>query len=301
MTDAPVQVFDLIGPLPTGTTVLEASAGTGKTYTIAALAARYVAEGVARCDELLLVTFGRDGDRRAARAGARAAGRRRATRLADGRRAGPRRRRSLRAARRRAPSRGRRRAARRLARALADFDAATIATTHGFCQQVLAGLGVAGDGDAGAAFVEDVDDLRRRGGRRPLRAQVRRPRPGRRLFDRAEALRDRPARGRTTRRPDLEPRRRRAGSSAARLRVAVRRGRARRGRRAASGARGVITYDDLLTRLARRAGRPGPGAARAAAARRATGSCWSTSSRTPTRCSGRSCARAFHGARARWC
>ena len=46
-------------PLPEGTTVLEASAGTGKTYTIAALAARYVAEGVARIDELMLVTFGR--------------------------------------------------------------------------------------------------------------------------------------------------------------------------------------------------------------------------------------------------
>ncbi len=38
--------FDICGPLPTGITVLEASAGTGKTYTIAALAARYVAEGV---------------------------------------------------------------------------------------------------------------------------------------------------------------------------------------------------------------------------------------------------------------
>ena len=33
--------FDVCGRLPTGTTVLEASAGTGKTYTIAALAARY--------------------------------------------------------------------------------------------------------------------------------------------------------------------------------------------------------------------------------------------------------------------
>ena len=29
--------FDLLGPLPEGTTVLEASAGTGKTWTIAAL------------------------------------------------------------------------------------------------------------------------------------------------------------------------------------------------------------------------------------------------------------------------
>ena len=29
--------FDLAGPLPTGTTLLEASAGTGKTFTVAAL------------------------------------------------------------------------------------------------------------------------------------------------------------------------------------------------------------------------------------------------------------------------
>src|ERR1044072_216280 len=48
--------FDLTGPLPTGVTVLEASAGTGKTYTIAALAARYVAEGT-RLRDPLLVTF----------------------------------------------------------------------------------------------------------------------------------------------------------------------------------------------------------------------------------------------------
>ena len=51
--------FDLLGPLPQGTTVLEASAGTGKTFTIAGLVTRYVAEGVAPLDELLVVTFGR--------------------------------------------------------------------------------------------------------------------------------------------------------------------------------------------------------------------------------------------------
>src|SRR4051812_18241912 len=34
---AEAQPFDIRGPLPTGVTVLEASAGTGKTYTIAAL------------------------------------------------------------------------------------------------------------------------------------------------------------------------------------------------------------------------------------------------------------------------
>ena len=52
------RAFDICGPLPTGITVLEASAGTGKTYTIAALAARYVAEGTP-LDQLLLVTFTR--------------------------------------------------------------------------------------------------------------------------------------------------------------------------------------------------------------------------------------------------
>jgi len=39
--------FDVCGPLPKGVTVLEASAGTGKTFTIAALTARYVADGMA--------------------------------------------------------------------------------------------------------------------------------------------------------------------------------------------------------------------------------------------------------------
>jgi len=53
-----MSAFDVGGPLPTGVTVLEASAGTGKTYTIAALAARYVAEGT-RLRDLLLVTFTR--------------------------------------------------------------------------------------------------------------------------------------------------------------------------------------------------------------------------------------------------
>ncbi len=37
--------FDICGPLPgPGVTILEASAGTGKTFTIAALVARLVAE-----------------------------------------------------------------------------------------------------------------------------------------------------------------------------------------------------------------------------------------------------------------
>ena len=59
MTADRIDPFDLLGELPTGTAVLEASAGTGKTYTIAALVVRYVAEGIASLDELLVITFGR--------------------------------------------------------------------------------------------------------------------------------------------------------------------------------------------------------------------------------------------------
>ena len=47
----------------------------------------------------------------------------------------------------------------RLASAIADFDAATIETTHGFCLQVLYGLGTAGDVDREVTLVDDVRDL----------------------------------------------------------------------------------------------------------------------------------------------
>src|SRR5438270_8915116 len=50
--------FAIDGPLPEGITVLEASAGTGKTFAIAGLAARYVADGVP-LERVLLVTFTR--------------------------------------------------------------------------------------------------------------------------------------------------------------------------------------------------------------------------------------------------
>ncbi len=52
-----------------------------------------------------------------------------------------------------------RRRHRRITDALADFDAATIATTHQFCQLVLRSLGVAGDSDAGTTLVENLDEL----------------------------------------------------------------------------------------------------------------------------------------------
>ncbi len=159
MTTAETPVaFDICGPLPAGVTVLEASAGTGKTYTIAALAARYVAEGVA-LDALLLITFTRmatgelrdrvrerlvDTEQQLTRilAGEPDPGDDQiVTLLADGPR----------------EEVGCRRD--RLARAVANFDGATIATTHSFCQEVLAELGTVGDLEPGTQFVEDVSDL----------------------------------------------------------------------------------------------------------------------------------------------
>lgn len=56
----PSRKFDLLEtPLEPGITLLEASAGTGKTYAIAGLYLRLVAEAGLRVDEILVVTFTR--------------------------------------------------------------------------------------------------------------------------------------------------------------------------------------------------------------------------------------------------
>ena len=148
--------FAMLGPLPTGTTVLEASAGTGKTFTIAALVARYVAEGIATMDELLVVSFSRESTREL---------RERVRERLVSVRAGLARPQDVDArdsvlahlANATPDEVGRR--YRRVQVALADFDAATVTTTHGFCQQVLATLGTAGDHDPGAQLVEGISDL----------------------------------------------------------------------------------------------------------------------------------------------
>ncbi|HZD67096.1 MAG TPA: UvrD-helicase domain-containing protein, partial [Acidimicrobiales bacterium] len=152
--------FDPCGPLPgPGVTVLEASAGTGKTFTIAALTTRLVADGVPLA-EILAVTFTRmatgelrdrirarlvsaeDGLGRLLEAGTEPPDADRVlAQLGDGPRAEVDRRRQ------------------RLADALATFDAATITTTHGFARLVLAGLGVSGNVATGAVLTEDVRDL----------------------------------------------------------------------------------------------------------------------------------------------
>lgn len=152
-----MQNFDLLGPLPAknSTTVLEASAGTGKTFALAGLVTRYIGEGEATLDQMLLITFGRaatqelrDRVRRQivdaviAFDDASAVGDNQViTHLLD------------------CDDDERMQRRQRLRDALAAFDAATIATTHQFCQMVLKSLGVAGDSDSGVTLVESLDEL----------------------------------------------------------------------------------------------------------------------------------------------
>ena len=151
-----METFDITADLAPGTTLLEASAGTGKTWTIAALVAKHVASGEVRLDEMLVVTF-----TRAASQELRERCRRQLDEavqlLADP---------TLRDSDNRLhdwlldadPAEAERRWT-HLTEALVSFDAATIATIHQFCQLVLRSLGVAGDTDASAILVEDLEQL----------------------------------------------------------------------------------------------------------------------------------------------
>ena len=149
--------FDLLGPLPAerSTTVLEASAGTGKTFALAGLVARYLAEGKATLDQMLLITFGRAASqelRERVRCQIAAA----VVAFDDPSTVGDN---ELVASLLKGTDA--QRAVRRqyLHDALAGFDAATIATTHQFCQLVLKSLGVAGDTTANVTLLESLDEL----------------------------------------------------------------------------------------------------------------------------------------------
>lgn len=150
--------FDITADLPSGTVLLEASAGTGKTWTIGALVTRYVAEGHAKLEQMLVVTFGRAASqelRERVRAQLVEAERV----LSDDPAAGDVSDSDLVQMLREWGPEARRAGHRRVTEALAGFDAATIATTHQFCSMVLDSLGVAGDTDSRARLVEDLDDL----------------------------------------------------------------------------------------------------------------------------------------------
>ncbi|WP_210651149.1 UvrD-helicase domain-containing protein [Nocardioides sp. SYSU D00065] len=154
--DGPPGTFRITDPLPSGTTLLEASAGTGKTWTISALVTRYVAEQGLRLDELLVVTF--------TRAASQELRERVRERLVSAQRAladppPPADRDELQAHLLDVDDDERALRLGRITQALADFDAATIATIHQFCQLVLRSLGVAGDTDRQARLVEDLEQL----------------------------------------------------------------------------------------------------------------------------------------------
>jgi exodeoxyribonuclease V beta subunit len=152
-----MQRFDLLGPLPAecSTTVLQASAGTGKTFALAGLVTRYVAEGKATLDHMLLITFSRTASQELRERVRRQivdaviafddpstiGGNQLVAHLLAG------------------TEDQRLDRKRRLRDALAGFDAATIATTHQFCQLVLKSLGVAGDTAANVTLLESLNDL----------------------------------------------------------------------------------------------------------------------------------------------
>ncbi len=146
--------FALDGPLPTGTTALEASAGTGKTYALAGLATRFIAEGGILPSQLLIVTF-----TRAATGELRARVRDRLIETA-----------SFLEGTGRAPDDDdvllhHLRAAdvpnrlMRLRRAITEFDATTISTIHGFATQVRQTLGASAGIDPDARLLDDTKDL----------------------------------------------------------------------------------------------------------------------------------------------
>ena len=154
-----VPELDLTGPLPTGLTVLEASAGTGKTYSLAGLATRVVAEAGVEASQLCIVSF-------TEAATAELRGRIRTafgaalhhldahTRVDDPAVADDP---VVRHLLDDPEARFERRE--RLAAALADFDAATISTIHGFCSRIVGARGAAGVELPISADDSDVDEL----------------------------------------------------------------------------------------------------------------------------------------------
>lgn len=155
--DGTTSGLDLLPGVRPGVTVIEASAGTGKTHRVTSLAVEALAHGLP-VDALLLVTF-----TRAATGELRNRVWHRlvttehdlAEHLATG--ALP-----VDDVSRRLCDGDRETVARRhdrVAGVVAQFDAATIATIHGFCEQVLSRVGFAGDVERDVTFIEDPRDL----------------------------------------------------------------------------------------------------------------------------------------------
>lgn len=159
--------FRIDAQLPSpGMHLIEASAGTGKTYALSGLVARYVAEQGVPIDQVLLVTFSK-----AAAAELRERVRARLLDVLAGLEQKPSDF-SMVAEYRQRPPDEQERMRLRLRTALAQFDTATIATVHTFCGVVRASAGVLSDAAPGPAgdqqhgrptvpvqMLEDVSDL----------------------------------------------------------------------------------------------------------------------------------------------
>jgi exodeoxyribonuclease V beta subunit len=144
--------FDLIGPLRQGLTVLEASAGTGKTYALSALAVRYVAELGVPVSSLCIVSF-----TEAATAELRGRVRQRLVEVVAALEAGDDAADEvIGAITEGIDPHERRLRLERLRVAINDFDAATITTIHGFCGRVLA---MGGDGTADGPITRSSADV----------------------------------------------------------------------------------------------------------------------------------------------
>ena len=146
-------------PLVSGPTLVEASAGTGKTFSIADLVVRYVVEQRVPIEELLVVTFTRA-------ATAELVDRVR-TRLRHAREAvatGSSADLEGQLMERLATLTGAARedAIERLDLAWRDFPKATISTIHGFCQRMLEANAFATGADLGLELVPDQSELRER-------------------------------------------------------------------------------------------------------------------------------------------
>ncbi len=145
--------FELADPLPRAKLAIQASAGTGKTYTLADLATRFIAEGRASASELLIVTFTRAAtDELRSRVRDRLVGA--VEHLASGRPAPDG---DALLTLLSAQDDGDQLA--RLQRAVSEFDAATVTTIHGFAKQVLGALGVSAGADPDARLDADSSAL----------------------------------------------------------------------------------------------------------------------------------------------
>ena len=149
----PDESFDVLGPLPRGRVAIEASAGTGKTYTLAALATRYLTEAGVAPSELLIVTF-----TRAATAELRSRIREQMVLSASVLRSevAPEDidRLSAHLAASDVPAR-----LASLEQAVSDFDAAAISTMHSFAAQLRSTLGISSAIDPDARLTTDVSTL----------------------------------------------------------------------------------------------------------------------------------------------